>query len=40
MEIRGIKKDLYEASEHYNLKQEITFRAFPITMTLEDIFVF
>lgn len=29
-----------EASEHYNLKQEITLRAFPITMTLEDIFVY
>lgn len=29
-----------EKSEHYNLKQEITLRAFPITMTLEDIFVF
>lgn len=29
-----------ETSEHYNLKQEITLRAFPITMTLEDIFVF
>ena len=28
-----------EASEHYNSKQEITLRAFPITMTLEDIFV-
>ncbi len=27
-----------ETSEHYNLKQEITLRAFPITMTLEDIF--
>ena len=29
-----------ETSEHYNLKQEITLRAFPITMTLEDIFAF
>ncbi len=29
-----------ETSEHYNLKQEITLRAFPITMTLEDIFSF
>lgn len=28
------------SSEHYNLKQEITLRAFPITMTLEDIFAF
>ncbi len=28
-----------EASEHYNSKQEITLRALPITMTLEDIFV-
>lgn len=27
-----------ETSDHYNLKQEITLRAFPITMTLEDIF--
>ena len=37
---RGIKKDIYEASEHYNLHQKITLRAFPITMTLEEIFVF
>ena len=29
-----------ETSEYYNLKQEITLRAFPITMTLEDIFAF
>ncbi len=29
-----------ETSEHYNLKQEITLWAFPVTMTLEDIFVF
>lgn len=27
-----------EESEHYNLKQEITLRCFPISMTLEDIF--
>ena len=27
-------------SEHYNLGQEITLRAFPITMTLEDIFIY
>jgi len=27
-------------SEHYNLKQEITLRAFPITMTLEEIFIY
>lgn len=27
-----------EKSEHYNLKQEVTLRAFPVTMTLEDIF--
>lgn len=32
--------DSDEASEHYNLHQSITLRAFPITMTLEDIFVF
>lgn len=29
-----------ETSEHYNLKQEITLRAFPVTMTLEDIFAY
>ena len=29
-----------ETSEDYNLRQEITLRAFPITMTLEDIFTF
>lgn len=29
-----------ETNEHYNLKQEITLREFPITMTLEDIFIF
>lgn len=29
-----------ETSEHYNLKQEITLRNFPISMTLEDIFKF
>lgn len=29
-----------EESEHYNLRQEITLRAFPITMTLEDIFIY
>jgi len=29
-----------ETSEHYNLKQEIKLRAFPVTMTLEDIFVY
>ena len=32
--------DADEASEHYNLHQEITLRAFPVTMTLEEIFVF
>lgn len=32
--------DADETSEHYNAKQEITLRAFPITMTLEDIFMF
>ncbi len=29
-----------ETSEDYNLRQEITLRSFPITMTLEDIFAF
>lgn len=28
-----------EKSEYYNLKQEITLRKFPITMTLEEIFL-
>lgn len=27
-----------ETSRHYNPKQEITLRAFPVTMTLEEIF--
>lgn len=29
-----------ETSDHYNVTQEVTLRAFPITMTLEDLFVY